>query len=375
MRVKRHKTLIQKLLSEADVLVDGDRPWDIHVRNDALYQRILAKGTLGLGEAYVDGWWECNALDEFFNRVIRADLGSSIRLNFRTIVSVLSARLFNLQSQPRAFMVGERHYDVGNDLYREMLDRRMIYSCGYWKDARDLDEAQEAKLELVCKKIELSPGLKVLDIGCGWGGFAIYAAERYGVKVVGLTVSREQFHLAGELCKGLPIEIRFQDYRDIQEEFDRIVCIGMIEHVGYKNYGTFMKVLSKCLRMDGVCLLQTICNNVSTYSIDPWMEKYIFPNSMIPSLAQLSKAAEGLFVIEDIHKIGPDYDQTCVAWNRNFQRAWPLLQDLYGERFRRMWQYYLLSAAGNFRARYLQVLQIVMTQIGRAQPDCRKIYR
>lgn len=373
MTDKADQALVKALFSKADVLVGGGRPWDIQVHNDAFYRRILAEGTLGLGEAYVDGWWECAALDEFFNRAIRADLGSSIRLNFRMIVTVLLARLLNLQSRQRAFRVGERHYDLGNDLYRGMLDRRMIYSCAYWKDARNLDEAQEAKLELVCKKLELSPGLKVLDIGCGWGGFAIYAAERYGVEVVGITISREQVHFARELCKGLPVEIRLQDYRDVREKFDRIVCIGMLEHVGYKNYPTFMKIVSECLRAEGVCLLHTICNNISTYTGDPWMVKYIFPNSMTPSLAQLSKAAEGLFVIEDIQNIGPGYDQTCMAWHRNFQHAWPGLRESYGERFRRIWQYYLLMAAGNFRARSSQVLQLVVTRPGRAQPNSRQI--
>ena len=316
----------------------------------------------------MDGWWQCDALEEFSDRVIRADLGSRIKWNFRLLSGFLSARLFNLQSRRRAFVVGERHYDLGNDLFQAMLDRRMIYSCAYWKDARNLDQAQEAKLELVCRKLDLKPRMKVLDIGCGWGGFAKYAAERYAVDMVGVTVSKEQAQLAKVLCESQPVDIRLQDYRDIEDKFDRIVSIGMVEHVGWRNYRAFMKVISRCLRPDGICLLHTICNNKSAYMSDPWAVKYIFPNAMMPSLTQLSEGMENLFSIEDVHNIGPDYELTLLAWHRNFQDARSRLQANYSERFRRMWQYWLLMSAGEFRARSLQVFQIVMSHIGRKQP-------
>jgi cyclopropane-fatty-acyl-phospholipid synthase len=370
MKHSAAEAIVKDLLSGADIQIGGDRAWDIQVHNKNFYRRVVAEGTLGLGEAYMDGWWDCVALDEFFDHVIRADLESS-RLNVKAITTLLLARLSNLQSRRRSTTVAEAHYDLGNDLFQEMLDRRMIYSCAYWKNATNLDEAQEAKLELVCKKLELRPGLKVLDIGCGWGGFAIYAADRYGVDVVGVTNSREQFQFTQARCKALPVEVRLQDFRDISGRFDRIVSIGMLEHVGHKNYKTFMDIVYDSLDVEGICLLHTICNNVSTRVGDPWLAKYVFPNSMTPSLAQLSRAIEGRFVVEDIHNIGPGYDPTCMAWHRNFQQGWPRLKGRYGERFRRLWQYYLLMAAGNFRARSSQVLQFVLTRMGRAQPDCR----
>jgi cyclopropane-fatty-acyl-phospholipid synthase len=279
--------------------------------------------------------------------------------------------LVNHQKTSRAYEVGVRHYDIGNDLYRAMLDSRMVYTCGYWKDARNLDEAQEAKLDLVCRKVGLKPGMKVLDLGCGWGSFARYAAERYGAEVVGVTVSKEQVELGNSLCSGLPVDIRLQDYRSVKGKFDRVVSIGIMEHVGYKNYRTYMEVVDHTLKDDGIGFFHTIGGNVSVKIGNPWTTKYIFPNGQIPSIAQLGKAMEGLFVMEDWHNIGPDYDRTLMAWHESFEQSWPGLKDRYSERFRRMWRFYLLSSAGAFRSRSVQLWQVVMTKPGLRQPACR----
>ncbi|RMG60721.1 MAG: cyclopropane fatty acyl phospholipid synthase [Calditrichaeota bacterium] len=360
---RRFRDKIERWLAEADVQINGDRPWDLVVHDERLWARVFSRGSLGAGEAYMDGWWDSPRLDEFFHRILKADLDRKI-VPWREFFSVLQARLINRQSGRRAFEVGRRHYDLGNDLYQCMLDRRMIYSCAYWKDAANLDEAQEAKLDLVCRKLLLEPGLRVLDIGCGWGGTARFMAETYRVEVVGITVSRNQAEYAREVCKGLPVEIRLQDYREVRERFDRVVSIGMFEHVGYKNYRTFMEVVHRCLRPEGLFLLHTIGNNRSVTRTDPWIETYIFPNSMIPSASQIARAAEGLFVLEDWHSFGPHYDRTLMAWFHNFHRRWPEIRDRYGERFYRMWKYFLLSSAGSFRARKNQVWQIVFSPGG-----------
>jgi cyclopropane-fatty-acyl-phospholipid synthase len=246
-----------------------------------------------------------------------------------------------------------------------MLDKRMNYSCAYWKGARTLNKAQENKLELICKKLYLKPGMKVLDIGCGWGAFAKYAAEKYGVEVVGITVSKEQVALAKELCTDLPVEFRLQDYRDVNEKFDRVVSVGMIEHVGYRNYRDYFKVAERCLNDDGLFLLHTIGEVRSVKNINAFTHKYIFPNGMLPSIAQLAKAAEGLFLIEDLHNFGADYDKTLMAWYENFKNSWAEIKDQYDERFYRMWSYFLLSSAGGFRARNTnQLWQIVLSKKG-----------
>jgi cyclopropane-fatty-acyl-phospholipid synthase len=354
----------RRLLSLADIEINGARPWDINVHDQRFYRRVLSHGSLGLGESYMDGWWDCASLDEFFSRVVRAQLQGKVRKDPRLVSGVLLARVLNLQSRRRAFEIGERHYDLGNDLFLGMLDRRMTYSCAYWKNADSLDGAQENKSELICSKIGLQRGMKVLDIGCGWGSFAQYAAQRYGVTVTGITVSKEQVEFAQKLCVGLPVEIRLQDYRDLREKFDRIVSVGMFEHVGYKNYRPYMEVVSRCLKDDGLFLLHTIGGNRSVKSVDPWMNKYIFPNGMLPSIKQIGAAIEGLFVMEDWHNFSADYDRTLMEWHRRFEDHWEDLRSRYDEKFHRMWRYYLLSCAGAFRARGNQLWQIVLSKRG-----------
>jgi cyclopropane-fatty-acyl-phospholipid synthase len=333
------------------------------VHDENLFTRVLAEGTLGLGEAYMDGWWDCQALDQFFHRVLRARLDDHIH-PWRAATAVVVAKVINLQKPSRAYEVGRRHYDIGNALYSRMLDRHMQYSCGYWRGAETLDEAQEAKLDLICRKLRLEPGMRLLDIGCGWGGLLQYAAETYGVTGVGLTVSEQQAALARERCAGLPVEVRLEDYRVLDEPFDRIASVGMFEHVGYKNYRTFMETAHRCLAPDGLLLLHTIGGLRSAATSDPWILKYIFPNSMLPSAAQLAEASEGLFVMEDWHNFGDCYDPTLMAWHRNVEEAWPDLRERYDERFRRMWRYYLLSCAGSFRARRNQLWQVVYSPRG-----------
>jgi cyclopropane-fatty-acyl-phospholipid synthase len=354
---------VEWLLSLADVEIGGVRPWDIRVHDERFYERVLAEGSLGLGESYMDGWWDCDGLDEFFHRILRIDLERKAKQRIR-LVDLLKAKLVNLQRPSRAFEIGKRHYDIGNDLYRCMLDKHLIYSCAYWKDASTLDEAQEAKLNLVCRKLDLQPGMRVLDIGCGWGGTARFAAQHYRVEVVGITVSEEQVKAANELRGSLPVEICLQDYRDLEGTFDRILSIGMFEHVGYKNYRNYMRVVRDHLRKDGLFLLQTIGRNRSGTTTDRWITRYIFPNSMLPSARQICAAVEGLFVIEDWQSFGPDYDKTLMCWFRNFEENWDSIERNYGERFYRMWKYYLLSCAGSFRARQNQLWQIVFSPSG-----------
>jgi cyclopropane-fatty-acyl-phospholipid synthase len=362
--MNRAKEKVEQYLGVAGVTLNGSSPWDISVRNEAFYSRVLAQGSLGLGESYMDGWWDVEQLDEFFFRILRAKLEEYVKRNWRLAFDILAAKLVNLQKPSRAFIIGKRHYDLDNELFQMMLDRRMVYSCGYWQHATTLDEAQEAKLDLVCRKLDLQAGMRVLDIGCGWGGFAKYAAEKYNVEVVGITVSAEQFKVAKKMCEGLPVKIKLQDYRDLAQKFDRIVSIGMFEHVGAKNYRTFMQVAREHLYDDGLFLLHTIGGNVTTHSTDPWIAKYIFPNSLIPSIRHIAKASEGLFVMEDWHNFSAFYDKTLMAWFRNFEDHWKSLQQWYDERFFRMWKYYLLACAGSFRARHNQLWQIVFSPKG-----------
>ncbi|MDR5873516.1 cyclopropane fatty acyl phospholipid synthase [Vreelandella gomseomensis] len=355
---------VADLLKQADIVINGHRPWDIQLKAPGVIDSALSRGNLGLGESYMNGDWDAKSLDQFFYRLMRAQLHQRIRPT-QLVYHSLRARLLNRQSAKRAWEVGEKHYDLGNEFYAAMLDKRMTYTCGYWKDVDSLDDAQEAKLDLICRKLGLQPGMRVLDIGCGWGSFMAYAAEHYGVECVGLTISREQAEFGQRLMRsGLPVEFRLRDYRDETEQFDRIVSIGMFEHVGHKNYRQYMEVASRCLKDDGLFLLHTIGKNLSATASDPWIDKYIFPNGELPTLGQVIEASESLFVVEDVHNFGADYDKTLMAWHANFDANWPNFRDRFDDTFYRMWRYYLLSCAGAFRAREIQLWQFVLSKRG-----------
>jgi cyclopropane-fatty-acyl-phospholipid synthase len=362
--MSRAQDVMTNLLAFADIRVNGARPWDIQVHDRRFFSRVLASGTLGFGESYMDGWWDCDALDEMCCRAIRAGLEKRFAFRLPNVWALLTALFANQQTPRGARKVGRVHYDLSNDFFEAMLDPNMQYSCALFAESDDLASAQLRKLDWICDRVRLRPGLRLLDIGCGWGGLARHAARHYGCQVVGITISQEQFRYAQRWCRGSDVEIQLRDYREITGQFDRVVSVGMVEHVGYKNYRTYMRAAARSLGEDGLFLCQGICGNVPRVHADPWIKRYIFPNSMLPSLARLTCAAEGVFIVEDVKNIGPNYDPTLLAWEENFRRAWPRFADRYGERFRRMWRFYLLSCAGAFRARSLQVFSILFSKEG-----------
>ena len=363
--LNQFKSYIENNLASANIKINGDRPWDIQVHDPRFYSRIILQGSLGLGESYLEGWWDSEELDQFFYHLLRNQIHEQVAPNNITALwQKFVSKLINLQTLVNSFQVGKHHYDLGNDLFEIMLDESMAYSCGYWQNADHLAESQQAKLDLICRKLKLEKGMTILDIGCGWGSLMKYAAENYGVSCVGLTISQEQVKLGQEKCQGLPIKFILQDYRQFEGQFERIVSVGMFEHVGYKNYRTFMAVANRCLKDNGLFLLHTIGNNKSITYSELWTNKYIFPHGMIPSLAQITKAAEDFFIVEDLHNFGPDYDLTLMAWLDNFEKNWHQLKPKYGHKFYRVWKYFLASCAGAFRARHLQLWQFVLSKQG-----------
>ncbi|WP_397452414.1 cyclopropane fatty acyl phospholipid synthase [Pseudomonas sp. NA-150] len=359
----RAHRFVEELLNKAGLNINGPAPWDMQLNQPGVPERALSKGNLGLGDAYVEGQWDADQLDEFFSRLMRSRLTDNIQ-PASLIFHALNAKLFNRQDKTRAWQVGEQHYDLGNEFYASMLDPRMAYTCGYWANATTLEEAQNAKLDLICRKLGLKPGMRVLDIGCGWGSFMSYAAEHYGVECVGVTISKEQADWAKKKYPHLPLEFRLQDYRDVDEKFDRIASVGMFEHVGRKNHRTYMEMAHRCLKDDGLFLLHTIGKNRRNSTPDPWIDKYIFPNGDLPSLGQISDSLDDLFVAEDMHNFGADYDKTLMAWHANFEASWSKYAEELGPHFYRMWRYYLLSCAGAFRARDIQLWQWVLSKKG-----------
>jgi cyclopropane-fatty-acyl-phospholipid synthase len=356
--------LIQELLASAGIRINGNAPWDLHIHDPSVYRQILTRGSLGFGESYMAGLWDSPSLDEFFHRLLRIDADEQLKgwSNLRLWGEMVRQHLFNRQSSHRAFTVGEKHYDLGNDVFSAMLDPTMAYSCGYWHKADNLADAQLAKYELICRKLELKSGEHLLDIGCGWGGLARYAAEHYGVRVHGITVSREQQALARERCAAYPIEIELTDYRKLQGQFDKVVSVGMFEHVGPKNYADYFTTVHRLLKDDGLFLLHSIGNYTRATMCDAWLDKYIFPNGHLPSAQEITLAVDSRFLIEDWHNFGPDYDRTLMAWWENFNQAWPQLEGKYDMRFYRMWHYYLMCCAGFFRSRQGQLWQLILSK-------------
>lgn len=364
------KGYLQKILDEAGITINGNKPYDIHIHHPRVYIDVFLKQSIGAGEAYMNGLWDCEKLDELFYLVCRHKLYNKLRSN--AWLSLINAKntLINQQTPQKSLEVANQHYNLGNKMYEKMLGESMAYTCGYWKEADNLDAAQFAKYELTCKKMGLKPGDTVLEIGCGWGGLAKFMAEKYGCYVVAIDIAREPVKYATELCRDLPVNVYQCDYRDVSvynphnQLFDKIVSVGVLEHVGYKNYKVLMQLALKYLSDNGIFLLHSIGGNISKKSCEPWINKYIFPHGMIPSLKQLGDAFEQQCVIEDHHNFGAFYDKTLMAWHHNLNTHWPELKSQHDERFLRMMNYYLLSCAGGFRARDLQLWQFVLTKKG-----------
>lgn len=361
--------ILNKLVEEAAIKFNGNAPWDIQIYHEDAYRQILSKGSLGFGEAYIEGLWDAESLDQLFTRLINFDIDQKVGgwAKLSILQQVIRYKFLNLQSAKRAYQVGEQHYDIGNDVFEAMLDPSMSYSCGYWENSETLEQAQLNKLDMICRKLELKPGEVLLEIGCGWGGLAQYAAKHYGVKVVGITISKEQYDLARQRCMGLPVTIELMDYRDLKGEFDKVVSVGMFEHVGAKNYATYFDNVFRLMKPDGLFLLHTIGSYCTTQTIDPWIDKYIFPNGKLPSAKEITSVIDKTFIIDDWHNFGQDYDKTLMAWMNNFEQAWPELKKKYSKYFYRMWKYYLMSTAGFFRCRQGQLWQIVMSKRERAK--------
>ena len=374
------KEIVEEILSLADIELNGSRPWDVQINNEKVFDRILKEGSLGLGESYMDGWWDCKALDQFFDKLLSANLDKKaqqyLSLSSKATIAVkfLMSKTLNMQNITRSKQVAEQHYNLGNDFYQHMLDPEfMQYTCGYFKDTKDLGKAQINKLNLVCKKLHLSKKgtgkkEKILELGSGFGGFGHFAAKNYNCEITSYNISKEQVAFAKQLNKNLPVNTIESDYRNAessknQNAFDKVVSIGMMEHVGPKNYKNFMKLADHCLRDDGILVIHTIGNTTKDPAgDDQFTQKYIFPGGHLPSAAQITLAAEDYFQLEDIQNFGHYYDPTLMAWFHNFNKNWPMFKNQYGDRFYRMWKYYLLSCAGAFRAGNICLYQFVFTK-------------
>jgi cyclopropane-fatty-acyl-phospholipid synthase len=365
---------LQSLLAAADVCIDGDRPWDIRLHDPGVWGEVRWRGSLGFGEAYVRGAWDCSALDQLFTRLLQ--VGGERRLAQGRSPGLWLAGL----AGRRSTRVARRHHDIHPEVYATMLDPRRLYSCGYWEQASSLEEAQEHKLRLICEKLQLAPGQRLLDIGCGWGGLAAFAAEHYGVEVVGITLSSQRLQYARSRWGHLPVRFELCDYRQLarlgEAPFHRLVSVGMFEHVGPGNARSFFRHAAQAMRDDGLFLLHTIGYRRCSLRTDRWIDSHVFPHGRLPAPRELAAALERDFLLQDWHNFGLDYARTLMAWHRNVEAAWPSLAGVVAagegmaaaERFRRYWRYYLLCFAGFFRSGQGQLWQLVLRRAER-QPS------
>lgn len=368
LMVRRAKSFWINMLGDANITVGKD----IIVSNDEVFLDWMNRGMLAIGETYMAEQWTVAddlTLDEILTRLMKlpSDKKRKAFKSWDSKLFAMAARVFNYQSPARAGIVGAHHYDLGNDFFKLWLDPYMQYSCAYWKDVDNLDAAQEQKLHLIAKKLKMEPGMTVLEIGCGWGGLACFFAKHYGVKVTGITISNEQLNGAREWAKREGVshltEFKYQDYREMEGEFDRVVSIAMLEAVGYKNMDHYYNVIKRNLKNGGLALVHSITANRSTKTAHQrWILKYIFPNGFLPSVTQMCEFAEKKMIVEDVHNLGPDYNKTCMAWDERF---WEHVNNgtiVKSEVFKRMWHYYLCYCASGFRARTLQLHQVVYSK-------------
>ncbi|MFC6211840.1 MULTISPECIES: cyclopropane fatty acyl phospholipid synthase [Rahnella] len=351
----------KNLLQKADIQIEGIRPWDIRIRHHGFFKRIMLQGLLGLGESYMDGWWECDRLDIFIYKFLAHKLDEAVPGYYSDIMMGLSGKILSRKSDDCGCSALEKEYGIGYDVFAHMLDPYMQFSCGYWRAGATLAEAQEAKLKMVCEKLQLAPGMRVLDIGCGWGGTAEYMARHYDVYVEGITNSTEEQKVAQSRCQGLDITIMLEDYQDLPDDkFDRIIALGALEYVELKNYQNFFKAVARSLKPDGLFLLHSTGSTQLVNHVGPWLNKYIFPNGCLPSGQQLVQSIEPYFKIEDWDNLGTDYDKTLMSWFEKINESWPALSMNHSPKLKRMLDYYLCSGAGFFRAGKIQLRQILL---------------
>ena len=355
---------IVKLKGKEYRIGDGNPAFTVIFHKEIPLTALTTSTSLALGEAYMDGDLEIegdlyNALDHFLGQMGK----------FSTDESALKKLIFSSTGKKNQEKEVQSHYDIGNDFYKLWLDETMSYSCGYFLHEDDsLYQAQVNKVDYILKKLHLSQGMSLLDIGCGWGFLLIEAAKKYGVHGMGITLSREQYEAFNRRIKeqnlGDLLEVALMDYRDLPKmnrTFDRVVSVGMAEHVGRRNYQLFMDCAKKVLKPGGLFLLHFI-SALKEHAGDPWIKKYIFPGGVIPSLREmLSCAAEDDFHTLDAENLRLHYNRTLLCWDKNYREHMDQIREMFDVRFVRMWDLYLAACAATFHNGIIDLHQVLFS--------------
>ena len=366
--------LITKLITENTTIQIGK---EIIIKNDIFFNKLLDRGELGLAESYMDGDWESNDLGNLLKKLMFYQDILESKAKYQTInflyLKIFSTyeSFFNTNTLIKSPENIQKHYDVGNDLYNKMLGTTMQYTCAYFnKDDMTLDEAQESKMDLIAKKLDLKEGMDVIDIGCGFGSMANYLAKKYKVKVTGVTLSPEQKNFSDEYFGNENVSIEVKDYRLVRGKFDRVYSVGMFEHIGSKNYKEYFDKCYDLLKDDGIMFCHTMGISRPNYHQNEYFaSKYIFPEGELPDMLNLTEGYSEKWRLEDFQNIGISYSKTFDAWRENIGN-WETLEG-YDERFKRMWEYYLHLFAENFRCQNFLLFQNVFTKkIYNRKDDC-----
>ena len=350
----------------------GNNPITVKLLDKSLHYKLLFYPDLYFGEAYSEGSLtiENGTLTEFLNMALQ-NIGRKETNLFSELLNTIRGSyryLTNFNFIKKSKMNIARHYDISDDLYDLFLDSKRQYSCAYFKNENDsLETAQNNKIDHIIKKLNLKPNQKVLDIGSGWGSLAIEIAKKTQCQVLGITLSESQFEYSKKKAKEMnmdnQVEFRLCDYREVKEKFDRIVSVGMFEHVGRKFYGTFFKKMCEILNKDGIALLHTIGSVNPPRQPQPWITRYIFPGGYTPSLSQMTIPIEksGL-ILSDLEIIRMHYSHTLRHWKENFIKNKDKALKMFDEQFVRMWEFYLTSCETAFRWGDQVVFQLQLTK-------------
>jgi cyclopropane-fatty-acyl-phospholipid synthase len=360
---------------------NGEKTIIIH--NKSMFDKIAYNGALGFAESYMDGDWDTDNMELILYTLMLKEVEIENQIKSQPMQAMYSffSSIFSTSTNTSLNTIESskdnisHHYDIGNDLYKIMLDKRMQYTCAYFhKENMSLEEAQLAKMELIAKKLDLKSGMSVVDIGCGFGGMAYHLASKYGVRVTGVTLSAEQQTFANNNFGHPNVKIILKDYRHLDSTdgdngmFDRVYSIGMFEHVGRKNYSEYYDKCYSILKPNGIMLLHTIGRTYSDKFVpNPFVEKYIFPGGELPRLKDLTGKFIDKWHLEDMQNLGLSYAKTLRCWRNNIGN-WKDL-DRYSNRFRKMWNFYLLSFPVRFEARDICLWQLVYTKHNNTRPD------